>query len=137
VPFEAVAALLHKAGESLKRPRVIIMVDQFQGLKLSLAGNRSKVPGSVNVITFAGDTWLGRVTPSGEWHGKPLTGWALELLQRFAADPAGVAAASGKLAGSCSFCHRPLDDERSTEVGYGPVCAKRYGLPWGKAKTAN
>ncbi len=25
-----------------------------------------------------------------------------------------------------------LTDQQSTEVGYGPVCAKHYGLKWGK-----
>jgi len=27
---------------------------------------------------------------------------------------------------------RGLDDERSVSVGYGPVCAGHYGLPWGE-----
>lgn len=29
----------------------------------------------------------------------------------------------------CSFCGLALTDEGSVEVGYGPVCAKRWGLP--------
>lgn len=35
----------------------------------------------------------------------------------------------------CMFCHLPLTDERSDPLqggaGYGPVCAKKYRLPWG------
>lgn len=34
----------------------------------------------------------------------------------------------------CVFCFLPLSDDgpdRSVHVGYGPVCAKKYGLPWG------
>jgi hypothetical protein len=34
----------------------------------------------------------------------------------------------------CVFCARTLTDEadgRSVEVGYGPICADKYGLPWG------
>lgn len=34
----------------------------------------------------------------------------------------------------CVFCSRKLSDEtdgRSVDVGYGPICADRYGLPWG------
>lgn len=34
----------------------------------------------------------------------------------------------------CVFCHIHLTDDgadRSVEVGYGPVCAKKYHLPWG------
>jgi hypothetical protein len=34
----------------------------------------------------------------------------------------------------CVFCARTLTDEqdgRSVDVGYGPICADKYGLPWG------
>lgn len=41
------------------------------------------------------------------------------------------AAAHGHAHGNCVFCSRDLTDERSTTVGYGPVCAERYSLPWG------
>jgi hypothetical protein len=37
--------------------------------------------------------------------------------------------------GVCMFCSRDLNDPRSDPlkggVGYGPVCAQKYGLPWG------
>lgn len=32
--------------------------------------------------------------------------------------------------GICLFCYRGLEDERSVRHNYGPVCAKRFGLPW-------
>ena len=32
---------------------------------------------------------------------------------------------------SCSFCSIALTDKRSVAVGYGPICASNYGLPWG------
>lgn len=33
--------------------------------------------------------------------------------------------------GICNFCLRPLIDARSVYHNYGPVCADKYGLPWG------
>lgn len=33
---------------------------------------------------------------------------------------------------SCVFCHKPLDDQRSREAGYGSTCADNNGLPWGE-----
>lgn len=46
-----------------------------------------------------------------------------------------VAAQYGALHSHCIFCSRDLTDERSDPkqggVGYGPVCANKYGLPWG------
>ncbi len=44
------------------------------------------------------------------------------------------AAAFGHLHHRCVFCARKLTDEndgRSVDVGYGPICADKYGLPWG------
>lgn len=37
----------------------------------------------------------------------------------------------GALTGTCVYCARELNDERSIEAGYGPVCADKNGLPWG------
>ena len=44
------------------------------------------------------------------------------------------AAALGHTTHFCCFCARELTDDgegRSVEVGYGPVCARKNGLPWG------
>lgn len=41
------------------------------------------------------------------------------------------AAAFGHDHGACVFCGRGLDDPTSVEHGYGPVCADKFGLPWG------
>lgn len=52
-------------------------------------------------------------------------------LQALAENPQKVAREYGKLLGVCCFCGLTLTDERSTEVGYGPVCATRWNFPWG------
>lgn len=46
------------------------------------------------------------------------------------------AAAFGKLVGRCCFCSHAIDTPESTAVGYGPICAGKYGLPWGDTTTA-
>lgn len=43
-----------------------------------------------------------------------------------------VASEYGHATGVCMFCARDLTDERSIEVGYGPVCAGHHDLPWGQ-----
>lgn len=57
-----------------------------------------------------------------------------ETVKGFAASPVAFAAAYGKACGSCCFCSKELTTAESLEAGYGPDCAKRYGLPWGKKK---
>ena len=46
-------------------------------------------------------------------------------------NPAKIAAQYGHDTGNCSFCSKELTDNRSLSVGYGPICAGKYGLPWG------
>lgn len=57
-----------------------------------------------------------------------------EFLERLAADPVGFIAECGKDMCRCCYCNLPLEDARSKKVGYGPVCAKRWALPWGDEK---
>lgn len=78
--------------------------------------------------------WFGRIyTDTGAFsRARDCTDAILTLLQDFAANPLGMALAHGKLTGHCCFCGLQLTDDRSVEKGYGPVCAKNWGLPWGK-----
>ena len=54
----------------------------------------------------------------------------LQTLTAIAADPATAAKAYGALMARCSFCGHPLKDDGSVDVGYGPKCAKQWGLAW-------
>lgn len=69
--------------------------------------------------------------PSGEEDMRwPIKQQYLELLQEIEKDPIQAAILTGKLTSCCSFCSRPLTDERSVKHGYGPICAANWGLPW-------
>lgn len=63
---------------------------------------------------------------------RPIQPVEQELLDKLAADPVGFLAQVGKDMDGCCFCNSALTDPRSKEVGYGPVCAANWGLPWGK-----
>lgn len=146
-----VLALFANAKKRLKHPAVVLSVPAADmTIRLSLAGPRAKVPGSITVLDankqFDGERdWFGRITtdgafqPSNKLNGR--TDAVAARLREFASDPARVAAEHGKLTGNCCFCNLPLgqgDDKRSIEVGYGPVCAKNFSLPWGtKAATGS
>lgn len=47
-------------------------------------------------------------------------------------DPASVAAQYGLKTGRCCFCGLELTNQASLLVGYGPICAEKFGLPWGQ-----
>jgi hypothetical protein len=54
-----------------------------------------------------------------------------EELRKFAADPAGYAGSYGRASNNCCFCGTAITSDDSLSVGYGPICAERWGLPWG------
>jgi hypothetical protein len=121
-------ALLKGAkARGLKNPAISLDVDGV-AFRLSLAPDHGRNPGAIYVKSEA--VYLGKITDA--FHpARECTAEDVTLLSRFACDPAGIAARHGHETGSCCFCNRPLDDARSTKVGYGPVCATRYDLPWG------
>lgn len=127
---KAIADFLAAAkARGLKYPKARFLAPDGQSeLRLSLAGNGSKAPGSIQVLI--GDEWQGRIEPSGRIMGR--LAYALDLikqLQWIASNPATAAQQYGRLTCRCSFCNLPLNDAGSVEVGYGPVCAEHWGLP--------
>jgi hypothetical protein len=127
-----IVKLLSDAKAHLKFPKALFLApDGKSELRLSLAGTGSKYPGAVQV-KVAGN-WLGRIAPDGTvTYGIANDKALLATLTTIAGNPAAAAAAYGKFSGHCSFCGKKLTDDRtgsSIEVGYGPVCAKHYGLP--------
>jgi hypothetical protein len=138
--IEAILSLFQQAAKSLKHPKVRLESRRecFPVL-IGMAGESSRYPGSLNITDggpFGNNVFYGRIQPDGAWEPRrDCPEEVIELLGEFAADPAGVAARYGRLTGSCCFCGRSLADERSTGVGYGPICAERFGLPWGVQST--
>ncbi len=140
IAFDGIAALFARAssadhGRPLKRARITLRTADGKGLALSVAGDRSRYPGHVHVSDggdYGSNVYYGRIAPTGEFFGRETMPDSVRtLLGEFAADPVPVAIAYGRLTGACCFCQKTLTDARSVTVGYGPVCADNYGLPWG------
>lgn len=128
-------AIFEKASANLKRP-AIVANSPVGEIRLSVAGPNARVPGSINVAEkapFGEAKFYGRIMKDGTFVGRDAAPAALVgYLVDFAANPAKMAAEHGHATGACCFCNRPLSDARSTSVGYGPICAGYYGLPWGE-----
>lgn len=136
--FNGIVELLDMAHESLKYPKVRLVVDGGD-VVLARAGDKSRRPGVINITDgrpYGANTWYGRIERDGAIvASRSITDAIVDELVRLSADPAKVAAGHGKLTGSCCFCGKSLETDESLAVGYGPTCAKNYKLPWG-AKVA-
>lgn len=128
--------LFAKASKSLKRMKIKLQTTDNQRVVFSIAGERSKYNGQVLITDggpFGENKYFGRIDESGNlMKTGACNGEVTKLIKQFADNPADTAGKYGRLTGACCFCSRQLDDERSTKVGYGPVCADHYGLPWGE-----
>lgn len=125
-----IAAFIGAAkARGLKFPKARFLApDGRSEMRLSVAGARSKAPGAINVLIA--DEWIGRITVDGAVQGSlQARADVLATLDAIAVDPAAAAKAYGALMCRCSFCNLSLTDAGSVEVGYGPVCAKHWGLP--------
>lgn len=75
-----------------------------------------------------GKLWVGPAWNDWEYSGKAIL---REITRTLTADEA---AAWGHDHARCVFCSTKLakeGDGKSVDVGYGPICAEKYGLPWG------
>ncbi len=136
--ISGVLALFDKAAEHLKYPKIHLVDPDGNPVVLAVAGPKSQFTGQINVTDggpFKNNKWYGRIDLDGVWtKGYVHSETVATLLWALANDPAAVAKESAKLTGKCCFCNHSLhgEDEVSVQLGYGPTCAKHFGLPWGK-----
>lgn len=135
-------ALFDRASQHLRFPGIVLKVHNTEHtIRVKRAGAQSANPGTLNVTDEHLTSvvryrrlpkWYGRVHRNGEFEMAQDTPLIIATrLKEFAADPVRVASEHGRLTGRCCFCNKALEDERSTAVGYGRICAGHYGLPWG------
>jgi len=126
-----------EAAENLKYPKIKFHdLPGIGNLKLVRSGAKSKRPGTIAVTdgkAFGENKYYGHISRDGLFvTARDCTAAVSEFVQEFGENPVEVAALYGQRVGSCCFCARELTDERSTTVGYGPICADHFGLPWGE-----
>lgn len=130
-----ISALFAKA--KAKNPALNIVTAAGEPIRLKRAGPNSKYAGKILVTDgapFGQNKWYGTIDAAGVWtKGFKATDEVAAALCALAADPEGFAKACAKLTGRCIFCNRALYGEKeiSQKLGYGPECAKNFGLKWG------
>lgn len=125
-------------NKRLKRPKVRLMSAEDRFVQLNFRPGESEET-KIDVYIdgwqghgyrkFAGWIYHDRIVP---YRTDRMTDDVKNVLQDLALDPLGVAKAMAHRLGVCMYCGQRLSDDRSKQAGYGPVCAKSWGLPWGK-----
>lgn len=135
VNVQKIQELFTTAAQRLRRIKVALQAASGQRVVFTRAGAMSKYAGQIMITDgapFGQNKFFGRIDENGDFYAtRSADADIRNLVTEFANNPAETAGKYGRLTGGCSFCSHKLDDNRSLEVGYGPVCAKRFGLVWG------
>jgi hypothetical protein len=126
-------------ASGLKAPKLRLA----SSVTLSLAGESSVNAGQI-YAKVGGGTYVGKIDAAGVFRsGRDVlasdAAAVVAVVSAFACDPVSAAAQYGKDHGSCCFCGKDLTDQKSggsVEMGYGPVCAKKFGLVHGASAVA-
>jgi hypothetical protein len=122
-------------SKGLKWPKIRLRTTQGEPLVIHEAGDRSKYKGDLILTSgegFAQNKWFGHIKGAELFQSSAMTPSIKALIFALGDDPTRVAESYGRLTGQCCFCGRPLADGRSVAVGYGPICADKFGLQWGE-----
>jgi hypothetical protein len=139
VSFPGIHGLLHRMATAGGAKQVSRVTVYWRGLRLSIAGDRSRNPGSITVTSdesaYEDRTWHGRILDTGEMQtrrsGAPEAVSA--ALRELSNDPTEqTLAREGRVSGVCCRCNAELSTDVSKTLGYGPTCAKYLGLKHGK-----
>lgn len=132
IPAKAIVDTLHAARQHLKFPKVRARTDDgTQKVVFSVAGDRAKMPGSINVTDggpYGENQWFGRIDPAtGTFTpSRSATDAVIAVVRAFAADPENFASVQGLKFGTCACCGRELTNPESVARGIGPICAERF-----------
>jgi len=127
----------HERGVAM--PKIVLATDSGGKVKISRAGSSSRAPGTIWITDgkpFGQNTLYGSIDLNGRFTVRDDEEEIMSLLKSFNADPASTATAHGHATGNCCFCRKRLTDVRSVAMGYGPICAENFSLPWGEERAA-
>lgn len=97
-------------------------------IRATLAKDDSANPGAVYLKT-SNNEYIGKITRDGQLRtNSPLNPEQRNDLRNFVVLGHEFLATCGKQTGVCCYCGAELTDPESVERGYGPVCARKYGV---------
>jgi len=137
INLQGLFPLFDRAKGAQKRlPQLRLLTKAGDPVRIQVCGDRSRYPGDLRVTDggpYGDSLYFGRIAQDGGGfrRGKDCTDDVVELLL-WSQDHLDEAASQHGLAtGTCSFCGKELSTKESRSVGYGPICAGKWGLPWG------
>lgn len=140
---KAIFNILKSAQNRLKHPRLKYLIEDFGQKKdkitFYIAGQASKHRGQIQMVgdgEYGVRPYYGRIEEKEDgveihWGmGDDSLAHIRRLVLAILDNPLEFAKLQGQRYSYCVFCGRELTEKNSLTVGYGPICAEKYGLPW-------
>lgn len=114
-----------------KYPKLYMHLPNGMGtLRLHRAGPTAREPGAITLLHNG--AYIGTVRRNGTIYWKTqdtaLRAAAQAAMEAFMNNPAQAARIYGQQYNICCFCQRELTEKVSVALGYGPICAEKWGL---------
>lgn len=133
--------LFKTAQEKLKWPKLVLPVPMKDGEKIIF--RPAKYENRLNMYIQQGKNptdWIGRLIRNDEkrviqFEYNPAVVVPQEhkaLIREAVKNPIGLCSVLGQQFSYCCFCSTEITTKESLSVGYGPICAEKWGLPWGE-----
>lgn len=133
--FKAIQVMFRLAADKIKQPKVRLQTEEGRYVQLNFNPKSKQIDVYVDgwaghgYRKFAG--WIKDAETLVPYMRDRMTDDVKNVIQELALDPEQVSKTMAARLGVCIYCAQRLTDERSKSAGYGPVCAKNYGLAWG------
>jgi len=130
--FGGIATLMAELGERVGRAKIALPREDGKTVWLSVAGERARFPGSINVTNSRrfGGSWHGRIVDGVPDVQLSRDDAVLAVLDTLETDPsvANAVTSHARATGACMVCGRELTRIESIERGIGPICAEKAGI---------
>jgi len=130
------------ARAKLKFPSITYHCDDGSNIKFYLAGQQSKYSGSIMITNGlkygdANNKFFGYIPHHGKDAGKIVFHDSVGFTKQseiidIVNNPLDTLRVNGIKYSNCCFCGIELTNSASLKAGYGPICADKWGLPWGE-----
>lgn len=123
--YQALFAMFQFASTKLKYPKIrfIASTEHQESVVLYLA-TRGYIAVKVDGV------YVGKLADANSFRMYSGTTELQCSIESFCSNPLESAIVKGQQYGNCCFCGIELTNRASLQMGYGPICADKYGLPW-------
>lgn len=129
-----IADMLSAASKRIQEPKLRFYLGDGSHILMRISRYKAAhvafilVPANGSGVTYLGN---GNMTSGACYFNDKVTPQELMIIKSICEEPKEVLIANGRAVVRCCFCSIALSTNESRYTGYGPICAEKWGLPWG------